>query len=713
MQKSALNDEKDQKTVPTANRPLVLSPLFRSIRSISGIGPRTAPLVEELCGTHIKDLLFHIPTGCIDRQEVQSLKKAENGRITTLTVTVISHTSSAMRGKPYKVKCEDMNGDIIDLIFFQARKPYVMKLLPPNEKRIISGRIDFYQGMAQMVHPDHIATTDLGEIVDQLEPTYPLTKGISQKILRKTILSAIKEIPPLAEWHDDALLKRHGWQGFEKSLAEIHRPTTIETIDVDSPARRRLAYDEIISMQLALSLTRYHTKTKAGRVFPISQKLRPTLLKSLPFSLTDAQQRALKDIDKDSIKPDQMLRLLQGDVGSGKTVVALIASLNAIETGAQVAFMAPTEILARQHFEGLKDLCDQLNLKTAILTSREKGKKRTVILDELIKGETHIIFGTHALFQDTVIFKNLGFVVIDEQHRFGVHQRLKLSDKGIRPDILSMTATPIPRTLALTAYGDMDVSRIDEKPAGRQEIDTRVINLEHLNQIAQRLKTQIDDGAQAYWVCPLVEESEKLDLAAAQDRYTSLKTIFSDDQIGLIHGKMKGDEKDAVMKRFAANEIKILIATTVIEVGVNVPNATIMVIEHAERFGLSQLHQLRGRIGRGHKASTCLLLYTPNLGETAKKRLDIMRQTNDGFLISERDMEIRGSGDVLGTQQSGLLNFKIANIFDHKDLIEIAHKDARLIVEKDPNLETKRGQSLKILLYLFERDQAIQYLRAG
>lgn len=713
MEKSALNLEKNEQTQQSGLRPLSLMPLFRSVRSVKGVGPKNAELFETLCGTHIKDLLFHIPSSFIDRTYAPPLVKAENGRIGTFEIEILNHIPSFHKSKPYRVRTEDQDGTKLDLVFFHARKGYLEKLLPLGEKKIVSGRIEYFHGIPQMLHPDFIVSPSQREEIIGYETVYPLTAGLSNKVLRKVIQNALKETPDLEEWHDPTLMKQKGWQSFKASLNIIHNPESTDILEPNHPIRERLAYDEILATQMALSLSRYHNVQKNGRSFKASNDLKKKLLKAIPFDLTDAQIRSLKEIQSDMELPRQMLRLLQGDVGSGKTIVCLFASLSVLEAGSQVAIMAPTEILARQHYEGLQEWTDALGLKTAILTGREKGKIRTQILEDLKSGEIDLIFGTHALFQDGVEFKDLGFIVIDEQHRFGVEQRLKLASKGNHPDMLVMTATPIPRTLSLTVFGDMDVSRLDGKPPGRMPIDTKLINLERLNSLVDSLHKKIDQDERIYWICPLVEESEKLDLAAAEDRYQDLKKIFGDDKVGLIHGKMKGDEKDAAMQAFKEGKIKLLVSTTVIEVGVNVREATIMIIEHAERFGLSQLHQLRGRVGRGTKASTCILLYPPHVGEIAKKRMSYMRDSNDGFYLAEKDLELRGSGDVLGTKQSGIIDYRVANIFEHRDLIQIAFDDARHFVDKDPYLKTKRGQHLKELLYLFERDKALSYLRSG
>lgn len=699
--------------MPSVGRPLILDPFFRSVRSVTGVGPKSAPLFESLCGLHIKDLLFHTPTGFIDRSYIPPIDSAENGRVGTFEVEVVNHIPSFHRSKPYRVRTKDKNETFLDLIFFSPRKAYLEKLLPMNEKRIVSGQVDLYHGQAQMVHPDFVVTPDKAEDIIGVETLYPLTSGLSSKVVRKVILNALKEVPDLQEWHDTDLLTQENWPSFSKALRTIHMPKMGDDIAPENVNRKRLAYDELLANQLTLALNRAHNKARKGRSFPTSKVLKEKLLSLLPFTLTKGQYAAINDIDLDMKTPEQMLRLLQGDVGSGKTIVALFACLNVIENGGQCAFMAPTEILARQHFLGLQEICDDLTIKTQLLTGQEKGKKRESLLQQLATGDIDLIFGTHALFQDHVVFNDLGLAIIDEQHRFGVEQRIKLSNKGARPDILAMTATPIPRTLTLTAYGDMDVSLLKDKPEGRKEIDTRLVSAERLDHLCSGLKEKIEQDERIYWVCPLIEESKALDLAAAEDRYQDLISRFSEEAVGLVHGRMKSDDKQAVMNKFKKGEIKILVSTTVIEVGVNVPEATIMIIEHAERFGLSQLHQLRGRVGRGDKQSTCVLLYPKHIGQTAKERLNAMRTSNDGFYLAEKDLELRGAGEILGTKQSGLVSYKLANPAYHQDLIHMAHKDARLITQKDPYLKSKRGEKLRTLLYLFEQDQALKYLRSG
>jgi ATP-dependent DNA helicase RecG len=524
--------------------------------------------------------------------------------------------------------------------------------------------------------------------------------------------AALKHIAPLPEWLDESYKAKQKWGDWHKSLLSLHTLENEQLLSPEHPMRQRLAYDELLSNQLTLALVRMRQRKINGRSYQSTNQLRQKILSALPFDLTNAQQRVLEEIDSDMAAHARMLRLIQGDVGSGKTVVACLAIMNAIENGAQAALMAPTEILARQHFESLKPWLEAAGIRTIVLTGRDKGKPRELLLEQIKSGAAQLVIGTHAIFQDSVEYNDLGIAVIDEQHRFGVHQRLSLSNKGNGVDVLVMTATPIPRTLALTAYGDMEVSKIDEKPPGRKPIDTRLLPVEKMEDMVEGLRRQIATGARIYWVCPLVEESEKLDLAAAEERFDILQASFG-DRVGLIHGRMKPLNKDEVMQRFARGDLDILVATTVIEVGVNVPEATIMVIEHAERFGLSQLHQLRGRVGRGGNKSYCFLVYSGPLGETAKERLSIMRETEDGFLIAEKDLELRGSGDILGVRQSGNVEFKLADLSVHADLLAAARDDAKLILSKDPELLSKRGKALKTLLYLFERDQAIQNLRSG
>lgn len=694
------------------SRPFELDPLFRALTALPGVGPRTARLLEKLVGgPKVLDLLWHLPIDFVDRRFSPKIKDAPNGKVATLTVTVGKHIPNQRKGQPYKVWCTDETGTI-NLVFFHPHKDWLEKQLPLNQKAVVSGRVEYYQGNPQMTHPDAIGTLKERKAIETVEPVYPLTQGITNKVVRKSVQKALDFVVKLPEWQDEAYKKKQKWPDWHKAIQTVHNPPGENALNPAHPSRARLAYDELLANQLTLALVRMKQRQVNGRSFKSEGALRRKVLSVLPFKLTGAQERSLQEIDKDMAAPARMLRLLQGDVGSGKTIVACLAMLNAIENNAQATMMAPTEILARQHAESLKPWLEAAGIRFVVLTGRDKGKARETLLQQIRNGAAQIIIGTHAIFQEGVEFKDLGMAVIDEQHRFGVHQRLELSSKGKGADILVTTATPIPRTLALSAYGDMDISRLDEKPPGRKPVDTRLIPIEKIDPMIDGLKRRIETGARVYWVCPLVEESEKLDLAAAEERYDILKRFFG-ERVGLIHGRMKPNEKDEIMQKFTAGNLDILVATTVIEVGVNVPEATIMIIEHAERFGLSQLHQLRGRVGRGGDQSYCFLLYTGPLGETAKERLGIMRETEDGFLIAEKDLQLRGGGDILGVRQSGMPEFKLADLSVHGDLLAAARDDARLIIEKDPGLIGPRSEALRTLLYLFERDQAIQNLRSG
>ncbi|MGH1375841.1 MAG: ATP-dependent DNA helicase RecG [Alphaproteobacteria bacterium] len=694
-----------------SQRPFALDPLFRGITALPGVGPRNGKLIEKLIdGPKIFDLLCHAPVDFIDRRFSCPISDCPNGKVVTLEIRVDKHVPNARKSLPYRVSCSDDSGSM-SLVFFHAKKAWIEKLLPLGQSIVISGRVEYFQGQPQIVHPD-IASIDDRAQLETVEAIYPLTAGVTNKVLRKAQVAALESIPPLPEWIDPSYKDRHKWQDWHDACRALHEPMSEDMLEPMHPIRMRLAYDELLANQLTLALVRDRQSKLNGRSFTISKNLRAKVEAVLPFELTGAQKRSLLEIDSDMSTQAKMMRLLQGDVGSGKTVVACMAMLNAVESGAQAAIMAPTEILARQHAQSLKDWFDAAGVRFVTLTGRDKGKARELILKQIREGHAQIVIGTHAIFQDDVAYQDLGLAVIDEQHRFGVHQRMELTNKGKGTDMLVMTATPIPRTLALTAYGDLEISKLDEKPPGRKPIQTMLFANDKMDQVVAGLQRKIAEGTRVYWVCPLVEGSEVMDLAAAEERYDILQAVFK-DRIGLIHGRMKPSEKDTVMAKFAAGDLDILVATTVIEVGVNVPEATIMVIEHAERFGLSQLHQLRGRVGRGSEQSYCFLVYSAPLGEIAKERLSIMRDTEDGFVIAEKDLELRGGGDVLGTKQSGVTDFKIANLAAHSDLLAAARDDAKLIISKDPKLENKRGDALKTLLYLFERDQAIQYFRSG
>ncbi len=692
-------------------RPEILFPLFAETTRLQGVGPRLGKLLDTLAGPHVVDLLWLLPTGVIDRRFTPRIADAPHGAVCTITATVVEHRAPPNRRRPYVVSCTDESG-VLDLVFFNARADYLTQVLPVGAKRVVSGKVEHYNNSYQMPHPDHIVAPENIDSIMAVEPVYPLTQGLTPKVLRKAVDGAMARLPMMPEWGDKALLARERWQPWNESLRIAHMPENHEALSPLSPARRRLAYDELLANQLALAMVRQHQKRRKGRAIKGTGALTARAEQALPYTLTGAQRLALAKIAGDMAETTRMLRLLQGDVGSGKTVVAFLSMLGAIEMGCQTALMAPTEILARQHFQSIEPLATALGLRIAVLTGRDKGKARQALLADLASGAIHILVGTHALFQEDVVFHDLAFAVVDEQHRFGVHQRMAFSDKGAGLDMLVMTATPIPRTLAMTAYGDLDVSRLDEKPPGRQPITTRAIPSNRLDEVVSAVGRSLERGAKAYWVCPLVEESELVDAAAAEERHHHLAALFG-ERVGLVHGRMKAAEKDAVMERFKSGDVDILVATTVIEVGVDVPEATVMVIEHAERFGLAQLHQLRGRVGRGAGASSCLLMYQAPLGETARARLKVLRETEDGFRIAEEDLRLRGSGEVLGTRQSGLPTFRVADLAVHGDLLETARDDARLILGRDPELTTERGLALRVLLYLFERDAAVRYLKSG
>ena len=697
-----------------ASRPSDLNAYFANVTTLTGVGEKVGDALGRAMGARIKDLVLTPPSGLIDRTNRPTIAGAREGDIATFEVTVGRHIAPNARNRPYRVRVFDDTGDMT-LTWFKAYPQSMEKMMPEGSRRIISGKCEVFNAELQMTHPDYVLAPEKADDLPELETLYPLTAGLGQKMARKSINGALDKVldgPALGNWLDPAFKSQQNWPDYRTALALLHRPEHPVDINDDSPVRRRLAYDELLAKQLAMALVRERNRGTGGRVLSAKGDYVQDVLNAAPFPPTGAQARAVEDIKADMASPNRMSRLLQGDVGAGKTFVAALACAYAAEAGVQVALMAPTEILARQHVETLRTFLAPAGLTVEGVTGRDKGKARDALATGMAEGYIDVIVGTHALFQDKAVFKNLGLVIIDEQHRFGVKDRLRLTEKGDATDLLVMTATPIPRTLALTSYGDLEISVLDEKPAGRVPIETAILPLARLDGVIDAVGRAITKGNQVYWVCPLVEESELINLTSVEDRHRQLTAMFG-ERVGLLHGRLSPQEKENISLRFKAGEFDILVATTVIEVGVDAPNATIIVIEHAERFGLAQLHQLRGRVGRSDKKSSCLLLYQGPLSVNGKARLEIMRQSEDGFLIAEKDWELRGSGDLLGAAQSGLPRLTLANLDRHKDLLETATQDARLLVQKDPGLTSPRGLAARNLLYLFEQDFGIAMMRAG
>ena len=682
-------------------RPDILNPLFAEVTALKGVGPALAKPLERLGISRVVDLLFHLPSGWVDRVPREELMAGDVGRIVAIGLTAREVRSSRSARAPTRVQAEDAGGNPVSLVYFGGASGYVKKMWPIGERQRIAGKLDRYGDQLQIVHPE-ILPPD--EPFREREPVYSLSEGITSRRIAALVEQALARAPELPEWIEPSLLAQRGWPTWRQAIARVHADPA------DAAARTRLAYDEVFANQLALALVRADTRARRGRALEGDGRLRELL--KLPYTLTGAQTRVVGEIAGDMAQASPMLRLLQGDVGAGKTLVATLALLIAIEAGAQGALLAPTEILARQHGETLKRMLAGMPVEVAVLTGRDKGRAREATLMGLADGSIDLLVGTHAIFQEAVAYRDLGLVVVDEQHRFGVAERMMLQAKGRAPHVLAMTATPIPRTLTLARHGEMDQSRLDELPPGREPIETRVISEDRTDEVVNALGRHLSEGKQAYWVCPLVEESETSDLQAAEARAATLSSRFG-DRVGLVHGRMRSQEKDTVMARFAAGDLGVLVATTVIEVGVDVPNATLIVIEHADRFGLAQLHQLRGRVGRGGGKSVCLLLRGGGLSETSRARLALMRESNDGFRIAEEDLRLRGAGELLGTRQSGEAAFRLATPEQLGELLPVATDDARLLTDRDGGLAGERGQAARIALYLFERDAGVARLRSG
>lgn len=686
-------------------RPDILNPLFAESETLDGVGPKLKKPLDKLGLTRVRDLDYHLPERFVTRRAVENVDEAGEGEQIVVKLTVTEHRGGRSPRAPYRVLAQDAVGNVLALTYFGRASYTAKKQLPEGETRWVAGKLERFGDMLQIVHPDHVVEEG-GETLQRLcEPVYRLSEGLTQPKLAGLVDQALARSPELPEWIEPSQVDKEGWPSWRDALVLAHKGE-------NATARDRLAYDELLANSLTLMLVRADNRKRKGQQLQGDGSYRAKL--DLPFPLTGAQKRSIAEIEGDLAQEAPMLRLLQGDVGAGKTVVALEAMLIAVEAGAQAALLAPTEILARQHYESLRRLAEPTGARVALLTGRDKGRAREATLMGLLDGSIDLVVGTHAIFQDKVAYRNLAMVVIDEQHRFGVGQRLMLASKGKRaPHVLAMTATPIPRTLTLAQYGELDVSRLDELPPGRQAIDTVVMGQDKLPALVERLAAQIAGGRQAYWVCPMVREMDgPEDIAAAEARYAMLKERFGDDVV-MVHGQLAPELKDAAMERFARGDAKLLVATTVIEVGVDVPNATLMVIEQAERFGLAQLHQLRGRVGRGSEKSFCVLLHGETLSETAQERLKLMRQTQDGFLLAEEDLRLRGGGELLGTRQSGDSAFNVATLEQISALLPKAHDDARLLIERDGGLEGKRGEAARVLLYLFERDFGVKTLRGG
>ena len=692
-------------------RPPALFPLFAAIDTLPGVGPKSRDALAQMGIERPRDLILTLPTSGVTRRRIARISDARPPEVVTIAVTVGRHYPPAAKGRPWRVHCSDGAGDLT-LVFFHPRKEWIESQLPTGARRIVSGKVELFDGLAQMVHPDHVQRED-DPLLPEFEAVYPLTAGLTRKVVVKAVEAALTRLPEMQEWIDPQLVAQRGWPDFTTALRHAHEPQAMRDLSPEAPARARLAYDEFLAHQMTLALVRRERRRLRGRRSAGDGRLRRAVLDHLPWPPTGAQMRASREIAADMAGDGRMNRLLQGDVGSGKTLVAMLAALVAVEAGGQAVLMAPTEILARQHARALEPLARAAGIRLAALTGRDKGDLRGQLLEDLAQGRIDILVGTHAVFQRGVEFHDLRLAIIDEQHRFGVAQRLELSAKGqVPPDMLIMTATPIPRSLALTQYGDLDISILDEKPPGRQPITTVMIGDGRLDEVTARLRHVLDQGARAYWVCPLVEESEVTDLTAAEARFQSLRAQFG-DIVRLVHGQMPADQRDAAMADFASGRARLLVATTVIEVGVDVPEATIMVIERAESFGLAQLHQLRGRVGRGTGASTCLLMYHSPLNETGARRLTTLRDTEDGFRIAEVDLEMRGAGDVIGTAQSGLPRFRIGDLEHQAGLMAVARQDARNLLDRDPALESPRGQAVRMLMWLMSQDEAIRLISVG
>ena len=680
---------------------------FNPVSKVKGIGPKIKKLFnEKKIDTNI-DLIFNFPYGLIDRTHCPKLNNLEIGKISTIFVKVRKHNFPRIRRLPNTVQCFDETGEI-NIVFFNSRENYIKEILPINSEVIISGKVNFYKNKYQITNPDYVTSINNEEKVTKIMPTYASLKGISNKTINKIYENIIKEIPDVPEWHREHIIKNNKWFSFKDSLIQLHNPKKIEDLDKNSLTYERISFDEIFSNLLIFAQIKKKIATiyKKPKLFSSDQKLK--LIKNLPFTLTKDQETIIKEID-DSLKSDKkMIRLLQGDVGSGKTIISIITGLNVVAAGYQVALMCPTEILATQHLNLIRSLTKGQDINVEILSSGINKKRQIEIKKELVEGKINFLIGTHSLFQETVSFSNLGLIIIDEQHKFGVRQRINLSDKGgVNCDVLLMSATPIPRTLILSTYGDMDISTLKEKPFKKTTIVTNIIPEKKIPDLINLIKKKIESEQQIYWICPLIEESTKVNLTPVLERFKYI-TKFFPENVAVMHGNLKNDEKNIVMKNFLEKKFSILISTTVVEVGVDNPNANTIIIENSERFGLAQLHQLRGRVGRGIENGECILVYSKSISENGKKRLKILKESNDGFYISEQDLKLRGFGDIIGYKQSGQKDFIVADPMFHSHLFELAKQETDFYTEANLPID-----KFNVLLKFFKKDKILNIIDSG
>ena len=684
------------------------STLFDPIKSLKGIGPKTLQLFEKLCGTKIIDLLLTIPRGLKKREYIKEITDKYLKKEIAIEIIIEKHLPQFNPKMPYKILCKNNNNEI-EIIFFRGYVKYLKKILPVGEKRIVCGKLGKIENKYQIIHPENISPIEELSYLHGSLSLYSLTKGLTMSFYRKSINQALGKIIDIPEWIKEDILKRNNWLSWRKTIELLHKPKNLDDKKI-LELRERLAFDEALSHYIKLLITKEKLKKNICHKIEVDKEIKKKILSKIFFSLTNSQLKVIKEIEDDLNKENPMLRLLQGDVGSGKTIVALLTLANVLKKNIQAALMVPTEILAIQHYNYFSDLFKDTKVNIVLLTSKINSKEKESVQKKIENGKAQIIIGTHAIFQKNINFKDLGYVIIDEQQRFGVHQKFQLSAKGCNPHILVMTATPIPRTLALTMYGNMNISKITEMPSNRKKIETIATSSNKVSKIIKGLDNIIDKKLNAFWVCPLIDESEKLDLTAATNRFEKLKKIFGNN-VGIIHGKMDIEEKKEIIDKFKSKEILILVSTTIIEVGIDVPDATVMIIEEANRFGLSQLHQLRGRIGRSDRKSTCILIYKEkNLNEYSKKRINTIKNTNDGFKIAEEDLKLRGFGEILGTRQSGYQLFKILDPLTDIRIMEDALNEAKSIFENRNSIKKTDKEIINLFLKIYNQSSSLKYI---